>query len=171
MIPGLVAGGMLKVVLLLITLVWADFADTTSYTLLSGVADTAFFFMPIYVAYGAAKKLGATPIYAMICAASLLHANYTALVAAGEAVTLLGLPVRLMSYSGSLLPALLLALCAYYMEKFFNKIVPGIFKSIFVGLGTVTVTMILGYVVLAPLGGYLGNYLAIAFGFLGDRLR
>lgn len=32
MIPGLVAGGMLKVVLLLITLVWADFADTTSYT-------------------------------------------------------------------------------------------------------------------------------------------
>lgn len=75
MIPGLVAGGMLKVVLLLITLVWADFADTTSYTLLSGVADTAFFFMPIYVAYGAAKKLGATPIYAMICAASLLHAN------------------------------------------------------------------------------------------------
>lgn len=170
MIPGLVAGGMLKVVLLLITLVWADFADTTSYTLLSGVADTAFFFMPIYVAYGAAKKLGATPIYAMICAASLLHANYTALVAAGEAVTLLGLPVRLMSYSGSLLPALLLALCAYYMEKFFNKIVPGIFKSIFVGLGTVTVTMILGYVVLAPLGGYLGNYLAIAFGFLGDRV-
>ena len=61
MIPGLVAGGMLKVVLLLITLVWADFADTTSYTLLSGVADTAFFFMPIYVAYGAAKKLGTTP--------------------------------------------------------------------------------------------------------------
>lgn len=39
MIPGLVAGGMLKVVLLLITQpVWADFADTTSYTLLSGVA-------------------------------------------------------------------------------------------------------------------------------------
>ena len=140
MITGLVAGGMLKVLLLLITLVNAGFADTATYALLSGVADAAFFFMPIFVAYGAAKKLGGTPIYSMICAAALLHGKYTALVAAGEPITLLGIPVRLMSYSSSLLPALLIALCAYYLEKFFNKIVPGIFKSLLVGLCTVTVT-------------------------------
>lgn len=170
MISGLVAGGMLKVLLLVITLVDAGFAETTTYTLLSGVADACFYFMPIFVAYGAAKKLGSTPIYAMLCAASLLHGNYTALVAAGEPVTLLGLPVRLMSYSSSLLPALLLTLCACYLEKFFNKIVPGIFKSLLVGLCTVTVTMVAGYVVLAPIGGYIGNYLAIVFGFLGDTV-
>lgn len=170
MITGLVAGGMLKVLLLIITLIDAGFADTSTYTLLSGVADACFYFMPIFVAYGAAKKLGGTPIYAMICAASLLHGNYTSLVAAGEPVTLLGLPVRLMSYSSSLLPALLITLCAFYMEKFFNKIVPGIFKSLLVGLGTITVTMIFGFVVLAPLGGYLGNYLAVVFGFLGGTV-
>ena len=169
MITGLVAGGMLKVLLLLITLVNAGFADTATYALLSGVADAAFFFMPIF-AYGAAKKLGGTPIYSMICAAALLHGKYTALVAAGEPITLLGIPVRLMSYSSSLLPALLIALCAYYLEKFFNKIVPGIFKSLLVGLCTVTVTSILGFTVLAPLGGYLGNYLAVAFSFLGDKI-
>ena len=170
MITGLVAGGMLKVLLLIITLIDAGFADTSTYTLLSGVADACFYFMPIFVTYGAAKKLGGTPIYAMICAASLLHGNYTSLVAAGEPVTLLGLPVRLMSYSSSLLPALLITLCAFYMEKFFNKIVPGIFKSLLVGLGTITVTMIFGFVVLAPLGGYLGNYLAVVFGFLGGTV-
>ena len=129
MITGLVAGGMLKVLLLLITLVNAGFADTATYALLSGVADAVFFFMPIFVAYGAAKKLGGTPIYSMICAAALLHGKYTALVAAGEPITLLGIPVRLMSNSSSLLKAMLIALCAYYLEKFFNKIVPGIFKS------------------------------------------
>ena len=80
MITGLVAGGMLKVLLLLITLVNAGFADTATYALLSGVADAVFFFMPIFVAYGAAKKLGGTPIYSMICAAALLHGKYTALV-------------------------------------------------------------------------------------------
>ena len=170
MITGLVAGGMLKVVLLLITLVRADFSSSATYLLLSGVADACFYFMPIFVAYGAAKKLGSTPIYAMICAASLLHGNYTSLVAAGEPVTLLGLPVRLMSYSSSLLPALLLTLFAYYMERLFNKIIPGIFKSLLVGLCTITVTMIAGFVVLAPAGGYLGNYLAVVFGFLGDTV-
>lgn len=170
MITGLVAGGMLKVALLMVTLVAPAFSGSSTYLLLSGVADACFYFMPIFVAYGAAKKLGSTPIYAMICAASLLHGNYTALVAAGEPVTLLGLPVRLMSYSSSLLPALLLTLFACYVEKFFNKIVPGIFKSLLVGLCTITVTMIAGYVVLAPLGGYLGNYLAVVFGFLGDTV-
>lgn len=99
MITGLVAGGMLKVVLLLITLALPDFNGTPSYLLLSAVADACFAFMPIFVAYGAATKLGGTPIYSMICAASLLHGNYTAMVAAGEAVTLLGIPGRRRSAS------------------------------------------------------------------------
>ena len=37
----------------------------------------------IFVAYGAANKLGATPIYAMASAAALLHGNFTGLVTAG----------------------------------------------------------------------------------------
>jgi PTS system beta-glucosides-specific IIC component len=169
-VAGLIAGGMLKVFLLLVTLVYSDFSSTSSYTLLSTVADTPFYFMPIFVAYGAATKLGATPIYSMVCAASLLHSNWLDLVSAGEAITFFGLPVRLMKYSSSLLPALLLALCAYYMEKLLNKIVPGIFKAVLVGLGTVTITMFLGYTILAPAGGYLSNYLGILFTFLSDKI-
>lgn len=170
LVTGLVAGGMLKVVLLLITLVNAGFAETSSYTLLSGLADAPFYFMPIFIAYGAATKLGGTPIYAMAAAAALLHPNFTAFVTAGDSITLLGLPVRLASYASSLLPALLIGLMAYYTEKLFNKIIPGIFKSLLVGLCTITVTGIVGFVVLAPLGGYLGTYLAQIFVFLGDKV-
>lgn len=170
MITGLVAGGMLKVVLLLITLINSNFSSTSTYAILSGVADACFFFMPIFVAYGAAQKLGGTPIYSMIGAAALLHGNYTALVAAGEPVTLLGIPVKLVTYSSSLLPALLIALAAYWAEKFFNKIIPGIFKSLLVGLCTITLTSILGFTILAPLGSYIGAYLAQVFIFLGDTI-
>lgn len=169
LVAGLVAGGMLKVVLLLITLASADFANTQTYTLLSGISDAPFYFMAVFVAYGAAVKLGGTPIYAMICAAALLHGNYTALVAAGEPVHLLGLPVKLVSYSSSLLPALLIALVAYYAEKLMNKIIPGIFKSVLVGLGTIFTTGALGYTVLGPIGSYLGSYLAMAIVFLGNH--
>ncbi len=169
LIAGLVAGGMLKVVLLLITLIYPAFEEMTTYTLLSGLADAPFYFMPIFVAYGAAVKLGGTPIYSMICAAALLHGNYTALVSAGEAVTLLKIPVKLVSYSSSLLPALLIALAAYFLEKFFNKIVPGIFKSLLVGLGTISVTMILGFVILGPIGSYVGSLISGIFVFLGNH--
>ena len=62
LIPGLVAGGMLKVFLLLATLAFPAFKDAMAYTLLSQLADVPFYFMPIFVAYGAAKKLGSTPL-------------------------------------------------------------------------------------------------------------
>lgn len=170
MVPALVAGGMLKVVLLLINLAVDGFNATSTYTILSGLADAPFYFMPVFVAYGAATKLGSTPAYSMMAALALLHGNWTGLVSAGEAVTLIGIPVRLVSYSSSLLPALLLSLAAAYLEKFFNKIVPGIFKSLLVGLCTVTVTGILGFLFLAPLGNFLGSYLANIFVFLGDTI-
>ena len=170
LLPGLVAGGMLKVVLLLITLVSDTFSSTATYSILSGVADAPFYFMPIFIAYGAAVKLGGTPIYAMAAAAALLHGNWTGLVGAGDPVTLLGLPVRLVSYSSSLLPALLIALLAYYLEKGFNKVIPGIFKSLLVGLCTITVTSIAAFLVLAPLGSFVGQYLALVFVFLGDKI-
>lgn len=106
----------------------------------------------------------------MLCSAALLSPEFIAMVGTGEAITLFSLPVKAVSYSSSLVPALLISLVAYYSEKFFNKIVPGIFKSIFVGLGTIVVTMTLGFVVLGPLGSYIGSYLALAFVWLGNTI-
>lgn len=170
LVAGLIAGGMLKVVLLLITLIpgMGDFSASQTYALLNGLADAPFYFMPIFVAYGAAVKLGSTPAYSMLCAAALLHGSFTGLVAAGEPIYMFGvLPVRAVSYSTSLLPALLIALVAAHAEKLFNKIIPGIFKSILVGLCTITVTMILGYTILGPLGSYAGVAISTVFVFLG----
>lgn len=171
LVPGLIAGGMVKVLLLLIVeFISKDFGATSTYKLLSAIADAPFFFMPIIVAYGAAVKLGGTPVYAMLAAAALLHGNYTGLVGAGEPFTLFGLAVRPVSYGTSLLPALLIALVAYHAEKFFNKIIPGIFKSIFVGMCTILVTGSLGYLILGPLGNMLGGFIAKFFMFLNSTV-
>ena len=48
--------------------------------------------------------------------------------------------------------------------------IPGIFKSLLVGFFTVTMTGILGFTVLALFGGFLGEYLAYVFVFLGDHV-
>lgn len=152
LIPGLIAGGMLKVVLLLVvTFLSPEFAESSSHQLLSAIADAPFYFMPLIVAYGAATKLGGTPVYSIVAAAALLHGNYTGLVTeAATNVNLFGINVPLLSYGTSLLPALLIAVVAYYAEKYLNKIVPGIFKSVFVGMGTVLIAGGLAFVVLGP---------------------
>ena len=169
LVPGLISGGMLKVLLLLITYIYPSFSSTPTYKILGWVANAPFYFMPIFVAYGAAQKLGATPIYAMAGAASLLTPEFSSIVAKGDAITLLEFPVRLVRYPQQLLPALLIAFAAYHIERFLNKIVPGIFKSIFVGSGTMGLSMILGFTILGPLGSYVGSAISGAFVFLGNN--
>lgn len=170
LVPPLVAGGMIKVFLLLITYAFPSFADSNTNLILGWVANAPFYFMPIIVAYGAARKLGGTPGYAMAGAASLLTPAFTTAVAEGTALTLVGIPVRLVKYPQQLLPALLIALACYYIERLLTKIVPGIFKSIFVGAGTMALSMILGFTVLGPLGGYIGSLISGVFVFLGNSV-
>ncbi|MBP2058493.1 glucose-specific phosphotransferase system IIA component [Lactobacillus colini] len=176
MIPGLIAGGMLKVFLIIITTFIAPaWAKTNGYLLISAVADAPFYFMPIMVAYGAAKKLGATPVYAMMASAALLHPNFTGLVSQFAAnpnlkVSLFAMPIKLLSYSTSLLPAILITICAYWCEKILNKVIPGIFKTIFVGAGTIFIAGTLGYLILGPLGDYIGQIIAGIFMFLSKTV-
>lgn len=170
MIPGLVAGGMLKTFLLLVTLVYAPFGETQAYTLLSYVADVPFYFMPIFVAYGAAKKLGGTPIFAMVAVAGLVYPNFLTLINGDAAVSILSIPVTPVKYASTLLPALLISACAYYCEKLLAKILPGIVRPILLGVGTIAITYILGITVLGPFGYIVGTYVAGVFLWAAENL-
>ena len=174
MVPGLVAGGLLKVLLLLIGLASPDFNSSQTNTILGYVANAPFYFMPIMVAYGGAKKLNSTPIYAMLVSAALLTPGWATMVSTIKAdgltsASIFGIPALAVTYNNSLLPALLITVVAAYIEKFFNKVVPGIFKSLLVGLGTIFVTGILAFTILGPFGDYVGNIIANIFIFLGDK--
>ena len=147
---------MLKVFLLLTTLVWPAFKDASAYTLLSQLANVPFYFMPVFVAYGVAKKLGSTPLYAMSVAAALVYPDFIAMLKEGP-VTIFMLPVTKVSYSSTLLPALLIGIFACYCEKFLTKIIPGILRTVLVGAGTMTITYIAGVTVLGPLGDLVGG--------------
>lgn len=169
MVPGLIAGGMLKVFLLLVTLVWSGFAKTQTYTLLTILSTIPFIFMPVFVAYGTAKKLGGTVIYPMIVSTALVAPDFLKIVAAGKAISIIGIPVTLVQYQSSMLPALLITVAAYWIEKGMNKIVPGIFKSILVGVGTIVISYIIGITALGPLGDWLGRLVSGGFVWAGNH--
>lgn len=147
---------MLKVFLLLATLAYPAFKDASAYTLLSQLANVPFYFMPVFVAYGVAKKLGSTPLYAMSVAAALVYPDFISMLKEGP-VTIFMLPVTKVSYSSTLLPALLIGIFACYCEKFLTKIIPGILRTVLVGAGTMILTYIAGVVVLGPLGDLVGG--------------
>lgn len=170
MIPGLVAGGMLKVFLLLITLAIPSFETTSTYSLLDSLADVPFYFMPVFVAYGASAKLGGTPLYSMAVSAALVYPTFMNAVADGTNLSILNIPVTLVKYNSTLLPALLISIFAYYAEKVFTKIIPGIIRPVFVGMLTITITYILGVTVMGPLGDIVGSYVVNVFLWSSENL-
>ena len=170
MIPGLVAGGMLKVFLLLVTLAYAPFEKTSAYILLGQLANIPFYFMPIFVAYGVSKKLGSTSIYAMAVAGALVYPDFINLFSnSGDKLTLFMIPVMKVSYASTLLPALLIGLFAAYCEKVLTKIIPGILKTVLVGMLTMSLTYIAGVTILGPLGDFVGSYVVNIFLWLSSN--
>ena len=78
-IPALLAAGLLGVFMLILQ--WCGM-DPSSSTLkiLNNLQQSVFYFMPIYVAYTAAKKFGTEPVLAMVLCAFLVYPDWVTMV-------------------------------------------------------------------------------------------
>lgn len=79
---------------------------------------------------------------------------------------LFGIPVMLVSYSSSVLPAILITWFMSYVQRFAEKIAPNFIKAILVPMITVLVTAPIGLLLIGPIGTFLGQGLAAVMNFL-----
>lgn len=165
-ITVLFGAGMLRVVLSLASYFNAELSTSSTYQLLNYVSQTPFYFMPILVAYGASKVLKSNPVFAMTIAAALLFPDFSAMVAAGNPVTMLGLPVKLVSYANSLLPAIFAALLCAYLERFFYRVIPGFLRSVFAPLCVFLIGYPITILLLGPAGVIVGSWIVTGITWL-----
>lgn len=166
-IPALSGAGMLKALLAL--LVVFQLIDNTSqtYALFNLFSDSVFYFLPMMLAYTEAQKLKCNPILAVGVAGIMIHPNWLAMVAAGEAVHFFGIvPFRLVNYASSVIPIILVVLIQARVEKALNKVIPKAVNMIFVPMLTFLIMGTLALSILGPIGNFVGGYLAILFDFL-----
>lgn len=167
-IPALAGSGMIKALLAVLKLFGLVDAGTQTYAYLSFLSDTVFYFLPVILAYSAAKRFKCSPYLAAVLGAALLHPSFSALNT-GDAVAFFGIPVNIISYSSSVVPILLIVFAQSYIEKFAKKISPASVKVFLVPLITLIITSLIGFTVLGPLGNYIGQILAIGMNFINDR--
>lgn len=160
MIPAITGAGMIKAVLAILTLTGLLSSESQTYFLLNTIADAAFFFMPVLLAYGAAIKFECSPILAMTLAGVLLHPNLGALMAAGEPVHFLGIKVTLADYAGSVLPIIITVWVMSYIERFAEKVSPSIIKFFTKPLIILLVTAPIALIAIGPFGVYLNDLVA-----------
>ncbi|EOI00788.1 PTS system, beta-glucoside-specific IIABC component [Enterococcus haemoperoxidus ATCC BAA-382] len=166
-IPALSGAGMVKAVLALLVVFKVVSVESQTYYLLNLFADGVFFFLPMILAFTVAQKLRCNPILAASVAAMMMHPNWGVLVTAGEPVKFFDLiPFTLATYTGSVIPILLIIFVQSYVEKFLNRVIPKSVELVFVPMLTFLIMGTLAFSVLGPIGSIIGGYLAAFFTFL-----
>lgn len=167
-IPAITGAGMIKALLAILKLTGLISETSSTYQLLNIIADAAFFFLPVLLAYGAALKFECNPILAMTLAGVLLHPGIGQMLAAGKAVDFVGIRVLLSDYAGSVLPIILTVWLMSWVERFAEKVSPSIIKFFVKPMLILLIAAPLALVVVGPAGILLNDLVAAGAGAI-DR--
>lgn len=178
----LAAAGIMKGLLALITYFVPGFANDGLYTLLYTVADGFFYFLPVALAFSAARKFRMNEFTGVAIGVALVYPTMVALTS-GEVLgsidlgvagtfswyaTALGIPIIMPAsgYVSSVIPVLLMVWFGSVLERWLKSWMPAALKIFLVPLATMTVSIVLGYLVIGPVATLITNLLSAAFSFI-----
>lgn len=128
--------------------------------LMSVIGNTAFYFLPVLVAYSAGRKFGANPVLVTAVVAILIHPNFIALTGAEGGINFLGIHVTSFDYSSSLIPAILTAYAMSWIERGVEKITPAFTKNFLKPMLIILISSPIAFLILGPLGSFIGGGLS-----------
>lgn len=158
-IPAVVCCGLLQGVLYSIASFGWISMESPEYTFFYTCANTAFYFMPILIAFSAGKRFKCNPYVAAALGAALVHPTFTGL--AGQTVQLFGvIPITFADYSSTVVPAILTVYFMSWVERACKRVVPDMIDIIVTPFVSFLVSALVGFTLLAPLGGWIGTFVA-----------
>ena len=169
MIPAITGAGMVKAILAVLTLTGLLSDSSQTYIILNTIADAAFYFMPILLAYGASIKFDVSPILAITVAGILLHPNISQLFSTGESVTFIGIPVLAADYAGSVLPIILTVWIMSYVDRFAEKVSPSFIKFFTKPMLIFLIMGPLALIIIGPFGTLLNDLVASAAEWINGK--
>ena len=166
----LAACGMIKGLLALFVAVGILDGAGPTYNILYSLGDCFFYFMPIILAYTAAKKFGLPEFEGMIIGAAMIY-PYMLGSSANVHDSLFMIPVTMPSsgdYTSSVIPIICAVAFAAWFEKMYKKFIPDTIKLFALPLITCTVTFCLTLWVIGPIAAGAGDLLGVFFNWLAN---
>ncbi|MDG3375040.1 PTS transporter subunit EIIC, partial [Vibrio parahaemolyticus] len=167
---AMAAAGVLKGFLSLATVLGWLAADSGAYQILFAAADGVFTFLPVMLAFTAAKKFKTNQFLAVAIAMALVYPAITAAAGAGTALDFFGISVILSpsGYTSSVIPILLAVWVQSKFEPLVKKIIPQFLQMILVPLIILVVMVPLVFLALGLIGTIGGNALGSLFNSISD---
>ena len=156
-----------------------SFATSGAYTLLYTIADGMFYFLPVVLAFTASKKFKMSEFNAIAIAFALVYPTMVGLTS-GDVVgsvnlgalgtfswyaDFFGIPIIMPAsgYTSSVIPILLMVWFGSKVEHWVKSWMPATMKMFFVPFITVTVTVVIGYLIIGPIATVICNLLTAFF--------
>jgi PTS system beta-glucosides-specific IIC component len=180
---ALAAAGMVKGLNALLVFLKLYSATSGTYTMLNGIGDAIFYFMPVILGYTAARKFNLNPMVGIVVGAALcypsvqgsaLQATFEQTAGAGASApynlfglaaydTFLGIPWVGASYTSSVVPIIFIIAFAAQVQKLFKKIIPEVVQTFLVPFFVLLIALPIGFLVIGPIISMLTDLLSSGF--------
>ena len=168
----LAAAGILQGALILISLVFKDFAATGTYEVFSFISWAPFTFLPIFIAITAANHFKVNQFIAVACSAALVSPTWAEMagrITSGESISFIGIALSGTTYTSSVLPPLFLVWLLSYLEQFLNRTINDVIKPLFVPFFCMVIMVPLTILVIGPITTLGAEGIANGYNYLAEN--
>lgn len=133
LLPAMAGSGILRGFVILAAQLGIIAEGSGTYTILYTLAMSVFYFLPVLLGFSAGKRFGASPYLSALICACLLYPDFIALMGDtgnGAMTDLFGIPVVLMSYNSTVIPAILSVWVYSYLYKWLDEHVSEMLKLV-----------------------------------------
>lgn len=168
LVPAIAAAGLIKGLLAAAGKIPGFDTANSTYVIMNTASNIIFYFMPVFLAFTAAKALRCSQVIAMLLGGLLCHPVIDGIMQdVATRSTIFGLPVikmaftvgestRVFAYTESVIPIVLGVIVLCYLEKALKKYIPDILQLILVPGICLIVMVPVMLVVVGPVGIYVG---------------
>lgn len=169
-IMPLAGAGMIKALLVILTTYNIMDAESSTYLILSAAGNSVFYFLPLFLAVSAARVFKVNPFISLAIVAALMEPNFTDMIVdTGTTVSFFGIPTVLMSYTGTVIPAIISIYIYSYVEKGLKRIIPKSLEIFLLPMLALLIMIPLTVIAIGPIGVAMGNGLGNAINFISVR--
>ena len=162
-ITVLAAAGILKGIVMLISLTGALPETSDTYMVLVAIANACFYFLPVFLALNIANYFKCEPYVHALIAMSLVYPDMIALITKDGGLSFMGLSVMNIDYANMLFPVMLAVIFSCLFERWLNKLLPELLRGFVTPALTLAVFVPLTLLVFGPIGNAIGNGLTVGF--------
>lgn len=167
-IPILAGSGMIKVLAVLLNFSGLLTTESSSYILLNMIGDGVFYFLPIIVAYNAAKKMNVDILLSLAIAVIIMHPTLLTLGDEGSMTSFFGASIKIINYSSQALPVIFGVWLLKYVDKFAEKVSPSLVKVFLRPMISLLIVAPIMLIIIGPAAALLGDGFFVLVNFMNN---